>query len=61
MAKKSDIEGPCTENSQLFKPDGATAMPTKHYPSSGKLGESKGKCSIEGPATAAGEDKGYHK
>ena len=51
MAKNEhDLEGPTDGQSQLFKPDNATKLPTKHYPSSTKMATAGKKCSIEGPA-----------
>ena len=55
---KSDLESPA--GYVIHKPDGAEKLPTKHYPSSGKLGDHKGKgTTIEGPCSEHGSS--YHK
>lgn len=60
MAEKTklDIDSPAGYNGGNG-PGNATKLPTKHYPSSGNMGKSGSKTTIEGPC----EDhaKGYHK
>ena len=59
---KHDLDTPAGYVGNI-KPDGAEKLPTKHYPSSGKLGEGlgKGKSIIEGPCSEENEHRGYHK
>lgn len=48
---RTQTEGPGEQGHGIFKPDGAEKMPTKHYPSSGKMGHEGKKTTIEGPCS----------
>jgi hypothetical protein len=49
MSKENTKEGPGTDSPQQFKPGNAGSLPTKHYPSTTKMGTGGPHNSVEGP------------